>query len=114
MLCQWTERRDRREDAAPELFRIRRIEILSGDQPSDQLVNPLLVFDPEAGSVAAGELDRKLRFDTSANHVFDTRHSVHGVSATWIAWSVVETADSVPPDEPGSAITAARCNTAPA
>src|SRR5713226_9555228 len=70
---QWAERRDRAEDATPELLGLlgrpgrRGQALVLANHATHQLVDPRLVFGPQAGAIAARELGCQLGLDHGAD-----------------------------------------------
>src|SRR5438309_2351444 len=130
MLGQRPKRSHCREDAAPHLLGLfmgrwrRRLTLLLTHDSTDELVDPVLIVDAQAGAIAPRQLSGKLHLDerTQArlgcrrimcHHGVQTR-AAHRPATTAIASSGPDIGSSTPSAAPGSATTAARCMVAAA
>jgi len=113
VLRERPERRHRRKDSPPSLLRLHAVELgLLCDETSDELIDPVLVFDTKARPIAPRELGGELGLDASANAGLDgggCMQDAHGWAATDIACSSEDTAPSVPAAAPVPAMIAVRC-----
>jgi hypothetical protein len=72
VLCKWSEWGDPRKDSARDLLEVFTVHrrqgalLLLPDHALDELVNPEMVIDPKARSVAAGQLGCQFVLDACA------------------------------------------------
>src|SRR5450756_2611110 len=101
------------KDSPSGFLRLDAIEAgLFSDEATDELIDPSLIFDTQARSIAPRELRGKLGLDAGTDAGLDSScclRDVHGWAATASACSAVETAPSAPAAVPLPAMMAVRC-----
>src|SRR5450759_1037290 len=113
MLRERAERCHCGKDSPPGFLRLDAIEAgLFSDEATDELIDPSLIFDTQARSIAPRELGDQLGLDAGTDAGLDSScclRDVHGWAATASACSAVETAPSAPAAVPLPAMMAVRC-----